>query len=273
MTTLDVLAHLKSMKSLLDRATLAARRIDRQKYDSGQYAEKERKDFDAVSEFLSKQPISAEILNALSGWLIDHQRASESRKRGQSERLGSELEQLLSKVNIRLSGQIPLLRAGFFNIEVKPGKDHAVIWFGPEQERLEQCALNAGVIADLLIRTRDTLGAGLTPEDFKARLVESYRRSLYPGSSGPAPICRVLAEMAWVLQDEKFRTDPRKALFRGYSRADFSFDLFRMRQSNSQLRLSVATRSQTRRRADFLWIPDDDTGKGTTYSRLQLEED
>lgn len=89
------------------------------------------------------------------------------------------------------------------------------------------------------------------------------------------PIIKVLTELAFLLQNSHFHQDPRRENYESYSRADFSYDLFRIHRyqlSPLKIQLKVATREYTRQRTDFLWIPDDENGRGTTYSHLLVEE-
>jgi hypothetical protein len=125
-------------------------------------------------------------------------------------------------------------------------------------------------------KAKKELGSGLNEEELLQRIHSAYYRVVGGKRGEPAPIIEVLAELAYLLQSQKFRQDPRKENYRSYGRADFSYDLYRVRKyqsSNlSRLRLNVATRIDTRRRANFLWVPDDESGKGTTYSKLVFEE-
>ena len=129
-----------------------------------------------------------------------------------------------------------------------------------------------------LEKVKQQLGSDLDSADFVVRLQHAYSRVVDGQAGEPAPIVEVLAELAYLLQGPRFRQDPKRENYRSYSRADFSYDLFRLRESGlleeatKRFHLVVATRSRTRRRRDFLWVLDDKSGKGTTYSHLQLQE-
>jgi len=76
----------------------------------------------------------------------------------------------------------------------------------------------------------------------------------------------------------KFRENPRKDYYKSYNRADFSYDLYRIKEYQSKntlqynLCLRVATREFTKQRYNFLWVPDNESDKGTTYSHLYFKE-
>ncbi len=108
-------------------------------------------------------------------------------------------------------------------------------------------------------------------EEFLKKLREAYSRVAEANPNDPAPIISVLTELSYLLQSPQFRQDPRRENFRSYSRADFSHDVYNTRQLKV-LNLTVATRAHTKRRMDFLWIPDDESGRGTTYSHLHFRE-
>ena len=79
------------------------------------------------------------------------------------------------------------------------------------------------------------------------------------------------------MQNDKFRSDPQKNNYKTYSRADFSFDLYRLKKPNENIlrdhvQLSVAIRAYTTRRDQFLWIPGDNQGNGSAYSHIKVFE-
>ena len=189
------------------------------------------------------------------------------------KQFGIELEQELKKIGLPLSGQYPELKAGLFTIELFFDKGLVTLWYGPKQERLTQCRLLSHEVASNVEKVRQQLGLHLDNDAFLKKLREAYLRAADAKQSEPLPVTSVLAELAFLLQSQQFRSDPKQDNYKGYSRADFSYDLFRIRQTvNKNLHLTVATRAYTRRRQDFLWIPDDESGKGTTYSHLQFRE-
>jgi DNA repair exonuclease SbcCD ATPase subunit len=223
----------------------------------------------------------AERLKDLRGWLAVYQEELKGLQQELQNRFGTELEKELQKRGLSLSGHYPELKSGLFTIELDFDKWQAILWYGPKQERLTQCALSPSEVAKAIDNLRRRLGSQLSEKEFLQRLQSAYQRALIStgGKEGDrVPIIKVLSELAYLLQEPRFYQDPRREHYKGYSRADFSYDLFRVRHSETsglfhrKLRLVVATRALTRRRQDFLWVPDDETGKGTVYSHLQFEE-
>ncbi len=189
------------------------------------------------------------------------------------KQFGIELEQELRKTGLSLSGQYPELKSSLFTIELFFDKGQVTLWYGPKQEQLNRCRLSSTEVVSTIEKIRKQLGSHLDNDVFLNKLHESYSRAAGTKQGESIPITTVLAELAFLLQSQQFRSDPRQNNYKGYSRADFSYDLFRIRQAvNKNLHLTVATRANTRRRQDFLWIPDDESGKGTTYSHLQFRE-
>jgi len=214
----------------------------------------------------------------IADWVSQYKRTLETAAEGIRKRFGTELEQELKKLGIPLLGQYPELKAGLFTIELDFDKWKVTLWYGPKQERLSQHPLSTSKIAIQLEKEKKKLGSQLSEEQLLVKLREAYHRASGMKHGDPAPIIKVLAEMSYLLQKPRFLQDPRRENYRSYSRADFSYDLFRIRklQSNtlfvSKLHLTVATRAHTRNRSGFLWVPDDESGKGTTYSHLHFEE-
>ncbi|HHY37690.1 MAG TPA: hypothetical protein GX507_02035 [Clostridia bacterium] len=195
------------------------------------------------------------------------------------ERFGPDLEEELKQRGFLLRGQYPELKCSFFVIETDFNANRATIWYGPKQERLTTCVLSAPTVAQHIQTVRERLGSQLEAQDFLKKLRIAYNRVVAASSDRspqPARIIDVLAELAYLMQGPRFRQDPRKENFTTYGRADFSYDLFRLREEGSArrcLHLSVASRAHTQRRQDFLWIPDDESGNGTTYSHLEFREE
>lgn len=191
------------------------------------------------------------------------------------KQLGVALQRELEEKGFSLSGHYPDLRVGLFTLEVNFDSQRAILWYGPKQERLAQCQLGAQEITGTIQKAFQQLGSQLEAKDFIEKLKQAYIRARKNQTNDRVPIIEVLSELAYVLQSSAFHLDPRRENYRGYSRADFSFDLFRMREvlRSAKLKLVVATRAYTRQRRDFLWVPDNDQGQGTFYSHLQLGEE
>ncbi|MBI4529894.1 MAG: hypothetical protein HY709_00075, partial [Candidatus Latescibacteria bacterium] len=209
---------------------------------------------------------------ALRHWIDTYKRDLDAVEEQVRMRFGIELEQELKKIGLSLSGQYPELRAGFFTIELDFAKWRVTLWYGPKQERLDRCHLSSVEVANYVDKVRQQLGSHMSSEDeFLKKLEEAYFRTAGRERGTPVPIIRVLPELAYLLQSPRFYQDSKKEDYKSYSRADFSYDLFQVRHEK-RLHLTVATRAYTKQRQDFLWVPDDESGRGTTYSHLQFRE-
>lgn len=190
---------------------------------------------------------------------------------------GIDLDQALQSLGLPLTGTYPYLKAGLFMLQLNFEKDRVTIWYGNEQERLGECRLLPEEVAKRLEHLLQSLGSGIEAERFPRILQHAYQRTctrINNPIGQRVPINAVLPEVAFLIQKDAFFHNPARENYRSYSRADFSYDLYRLRSAlvASGLKLAVAVRAYTQRRQDFLWIPDNDQGQGTTYSHLQFEE-
>jgi len=214
-------------------------------------------------------------------WTREYREILVATEESYKRRFGSELSAALTAKGYSLSGQYPLLRAGLFTLQLDFGKDTAVLWYGPRQEKLDTCHLAVAQVVECLEKCRETLGSKLEPSDFMALLHNAYLRLEGGRKKEDVAITSVLPEIAFLLQNPSFQQNPRRENFVNYTRADFSFDLYRFRFKNSgerplfekKLHLRSTTLSSTASRKTFLWIPSDDEGNGSTYSQMRFEEE
>ncbi len=212
-------------------------------------------------------------------WVTKYRNDLDEVQKEIEKRFGLELNDALKKVNISLSGQYPDLKAGLFTIQINFESMSATLWFGPKQEYLFKCRLTVKDIVDKIINSTMELGCKLDSIEFARKLEEAFLKQSTKLMSKAVPIIKVLTEFALSTQSSQFYQDPRRDNYRGYGRADFSYDLFKRVKLepesilSKKLHLSVASLADTKKRQDFLWIPDDITGKGTTYAYLQFKEE
>ena len=269
-------ADLLKLKKQTDAVLRLVKTISRLEQGRMQHLPQLKKHLAKLRETLVRLAPGADPYGPLRSWTAHYGQEIQRSEAQLKNRFGVELAQELQKIGLPLSGQYPELRSGFFTIEIDFEKHRATLWYGPGQERLGFCPLSTADVADRISTARQQLGSQLSEDEFLSKLHRAYARAADDGK--PVPIVKVMSELAYLLQSQAFLQDPRKENYRGYSRADFSFDLFRMHRQQQRnlfdlaLHLTVATRTHTRRRQDFLWIPDDESGKGTTYSYLQFRE-
>ncbi|HXG41128.1 MAG TPA: hypothetical protein VNL95_00145 [Dehalococcoidia bacterium] len=220
-----------------------------------------------------------DVITELNQWVEDYRARLEDRKRELKRGFGARLEALLKEQGFELKGLYPELKAGFYTIEVNFDRWQATIWYGPKQELMDRCKLSASMVAKHLeLVHKDLTGRPIDEEAFLKKLHDAYLRALSRlgrKEGEQAPILQVLSEYVFLNQDKRFYTDPRKEHFKGYGRAHFSYDLFRLKQRRLlgwELSLVVATRANTISRERFLWVPTDEKGDGTAFAYLQFRE-
>lgn len=206
-------------------------------------------------------------------WLQVYIRELETAQDERQRSFGSDLAAHLDAVGWKLRGQYPKLRAGLFTFELIFQRGRCKIWYGPEQESLDECVLDADKVASAVRQQRDHLGSGLEPSVFLLTLQRAYHHAQYEHETTPMPLLRLLPFLALDVQSPKFKEDPRKEHYKQYIRADFSYDLYQLSKITSAVHLTIATRMQTNRRGDFLWVPTrEDVESGNYFASIELKE-
>ncbi|MDI6893767.1 MAG: hypothetical protein QME70_03990 [Bacillota bacterium] len=250
------------------------RRLDQQRGDHVAQLRSRVNKLVRLIEELDQAPLDTD---GLRHWVGEYEPLLSQAESELRVRFGRELEAALAEKGFPLRGQYPELKSGLFTLQLDFVRGKATVWYGPKQERLEECPLRPADMASRLEGIMKRLGSGIPEPEFLGKLRQAYARQVSAAVAKGVPITAILGEVAHLVQDARFHQDPRKELYRSYGRADFSYDLFRLTRflrvspSDTHLRLAVATREYTKRRQDFLWVPDDESGKGTAYSHLRFE--
>ena len=211
---------------------------------------------------------------ALSGELSARADAAEAELERERAVMAGRVATLLQAHGLHVEGNLPLLRAGSFTLELTFGtKGQCLVWLGPKKIRLAACGLDAEVIATRVAELDAQLFGGEFDEAaFLADLERAYRVALLRtghAAGERVPITLLLAEVAFQRQDPAFLADPRRELFTTYGRLELATRLARLRSRRLgplELRLEVATMAQTRRPEDYLWVPHGRSVEGTNYS-------
>ena len=191
----------------------------------------------------------------------------------QQAHFGNALAGSLEPLGLKLKGQYPKLRAGLFTFELDFEKGRCRIWYGPEQESLGETALDADKVLGAVREIKFKLGSRLEPPELLDKIHQAYACVRLERPDEPVPLLALLPYLAVLVQNNKFRADPRKQSYREYTRADFSYDLYRLRDAAPVFRLITATCEQTQRRGDFLWIPSrEDTEDGHYVASIDMKE-
>ena len=229
------------------------------------------------TSYLDESPYACIRAFILNTWFAEYSKLVDDTEAQNKKSFGVELEKKLAERGHKLGGQYPDLQSGIFTLELNFDAGKTKLWYGPKQELLDQFTLSVEDIVRGIEKARHGLGSGLGREEFLAKITQAFYRVIDKKMGDTAPIINVLSEVALLLQSQKFQSDPRREHYKTYSRADFSFDLYQIRHSDSQFKteitpqLVVATRTHTSNRQNFIWIPDDETGRGTTYSHIKIK--
>ena len=229
-----------------------------------------------LNNIVQKQDLDTQVGLLLSNWIDKYQKQLTDIKDSVQNKFGIELEANLKDINISLSGQYPDLTAGLYTFTLDLDKQEVIIWFGPKQERLGKCPLSATKVKCFIENCMKNMGSNINEEEFIRILHDTCCLISDKYKNGRIPIMKVLPLLSVNLQSNKFKLDPKKDNYRSYSRSDYSFDLYRIRQyskmqiMNKELHLTVAIKSYTNKQYESLWIPDNITGRGTRYSHLEF---
>lgn len=222
---------------------------------------------------LAKLPV--EITAEVERWAESLSKTLDDEEAQLARSFALDLDQLLRAKNVKLGGNLPMLEASFFKLEVRQ-KDVRV-WFGPQRESIGTVPKSAVAVANFI----EQLLARLTSEPFDdERFVEqvyqAYRAVLAAADSASAAQARIDAvhrQLIVARQEPAFTQNQR---LREYTRIQFGYDLYRLKKRKrrgKELQLVMAPKSQTVKHLDSLWVPSDETGKGSLYSHLTFREE
>jgi len=192
---------------------------------------------------------------------------------------GQKLEDALRQEGFELRGHYPLLKVLFYTLEVRLENNNVILWYGPQQEKIETCKLIPEIVVQKLKKNHDKITQrNFEDKLFFSNLYEAYRMAVYKNEKtigGSLPISKVLQWHAFLIQDKKFKTNPTKKSYKEYGRVFFSYDLYRLKErriENHELSLITATRAYTKQRSNFLWIPSNEKGDGNYISHIKFRE-
>jgi hypothetical protein len=224
---------------------------------------------DRVAKDLPIESAKAKIVE----WLSIEKKELQKLKNEFQFHFGKELEQALKSKGFRLRGQYPTLYTGLYKMLLMFEKGEVQIFWGPEL--VKKVRLNTDEAATAIEAFEKELkGRSWDPEAFFLNLRNAYKRVLNTigKSEGErASIVDVMNELVFLMQDKRFKIDPTKRNFRGYSRAFFGYDLYRLRKSGQAkgLSLIVATFDATKYKEKVIFVPESDE-RGTRYAYLVI---
>ena len=241
---------------------------------------------DALSKPFAAQTACAEALESLrsireltpvllsaEGAIAPLEAAARDAAERRRARFAGELAEALAVRGLTLTGRLPTLECGSLTIEFAgTTKPEIKVYYGPKVELLDTVAVDAALVAKSVAEALAELDTPLDEAAFLAELHEAWRLSVARHRLGPgekAQIVDVLGEMAFGRQSAAFRSNPTGKGFTAYGRLRFAHDLGRLktrRFARGELALGVATRDQTKRPIDHLWVA------GTHFSQLSFRD-
>ena len=189
-------------------------------------------------------------------------------------RFGMELEEEMRRFGFILRGHFPLLRTSFYSLEFDFRKNSLTIWYGPRQDKLGTCMLEAKKISKRVSRFHEMITKRpFSDLEFLKGLYRAYVTAVQTGKKKmgePLPIASLLREYVSLSQ----RNKPNTSVVSNHHNAIyFSYDLFRLREKGIEgfeLELITATRMYTRRKRDFVWVPVNEKGEGRFISHARF---
>ncbi|MCX7013842.1 MAG: hypothetical protein NTW86_15035 [Candidatus Sumerlaeota bacterium] len=215
--------------------------------------------------------LSSNLIEDIKHWKTEYEEGLLRESEREFARLGITIEAELHKNGLRSSQKGSGIAVGVFLLKWDKSRRVVQIFYGPEEEELAKCPLSARQVVATLMEQRRSLGSTLPPEEFLSRLKQAYLRVNRESPAQPVPLTEILPEISLLCQKNQFRRNPVRENYVSYSRAHFSYDLYRCRGEGVQmgLRLRTATFARTSSRAGFLWVPSaDSTDGGDRYSDL-----
>ncbi len=200
-------------------------------------------------------------------------------REGRRQKLARELKELCAARGIRLAvvTKEPLeIRLPPIGVRIDVEEGRAAIVFG--QVELLVC----DATAEDIIRAREKALKSLerpkwSPEEFHRQLREAWsaaaRRCGRP--DGWVELAEVIADVAVAIQGPRWRQDPTARNFTSYGKAQFLYDLHRLREASAlsaggyRLVLGPATGASTRDKRRVFWVEDGD-GRGAYHLTLRF---
>ena len=220
-------------------------------------------------------PISdhaSELVRQVESWL-------KLEKDGRRQRLATELRDGCASrgLEMMLISKEPLeIRIPPLGVEIDVEKNKAVVTFG--KVPIRDCMAQAGDIFSAHKKALTALERGdWSPESFHAVLVDSWRTATAISrelGDGWVELSSLLPIIALSMQDKRWLRDPTARNFRTYGKAQFLYDLHRMKSAavlsvgGRRLVLGVATGDTTRDKKRVFWV---ENGQGSGAYHLTLK--
>ena len=172
-----------------------------------------------------------------------------------------------------------MLKTWLFSFKINFEMQDVPLWFGPEQERVANCKLDYNILAETLEKYYNRIAnRELNESDFLKKLYRAYEISIFKKEKimgDQVPVIELLLDYISLIQNNRYKVNPRKEFYTDYPRYLFSYDLYRLKKrkyQNNELTRIIATRAYTKKQADFIWIPSNEKGDGNYISHIKFRE-
>ncbi len=163
---------------------------------------------------------------------------------------GRELASAFADKQLPFKGQYPQFDSGLFQIHLDKQQGRALIWYGPRQEKLAEVNHDVNAIVKALEQAPRQIESkfdGHKLAELMSQTFKEYGRKRY----GIIHFMMLLT-LEQSRRDRKFRENPLPQNAFKYERFQFSYDLYRFRDSlRTVIALKTATRMSTERKRNL----------------------
>ena len=267
----ELLESIAASKKNIDHASRLLKRIDLLRGDLSNNFLLLKSNLDNLKKLSDVSASEDPLFKNIIVWAENFSKQLDFDQERLKDQFGIILERELIHQGYELKGNYPKFTAGFFTIVTNHRKWFTKILYGPNQELLDTCLFSPSLVATRIKVAREAIGSKVSENSFLDLLNKTYAILVRGKPREPVPINEILLELRKTMNPD-MQSNSSRSKNTVYSRADFSYDLFRTRALVDYPELVVATRLYTKKRSDFLWVPMDETGRGAFYSHLKFEE-
>jgi hypothetical protein len=217
-------------------------------------------------------PETEKLFNHIHIWLEEEQEVVGKLREEIRVKFARALGEAFAEKSLDLKGQYPHFYTGLYQIKVNFETRAVELFWGPEF--LKKLPLNPKAILKEVLESEAKFKQSLPLQEFHKILSQAYQRTLLfqklPAGSR-VPITEVLREFIFLYQTSKFIKDPKKVNFREYTRANFGYNLWQLRQTSQaeKVSLTVATFDTTQDKGKVIFVPETQE-KGVRYAYISL---
>lgn len=203
----------------------------------------------------------------------------ERQQSAQKMAIVNELANGLSQQGLGVSGQLPMLMTGPFNLVFDFGTRPSVrVFLGNRAYLLGKVDMDASKVIEVVLKKYDDLfKKDLDAVGFVQDLLRAYQRIIDAEKKEPGvrvKICRVMSEYVMLQQRKAFFVDPKRENFTPVARVEFACMMYRAvsnrRVGNWEMLMDVAAMGDTKDPLDHLWIPQGLKGQGVNYTTMRF---